>query len=48
MNFIEVFEGSDQFYLADPTELTLKKMVEVDGELKKNLVCLLVRPLKVI
>ena len=25
MNFIEVFEGSDQFYLADPTELTLKK-----------------------
>ena len=25
MSFIELFEGSDQFYLADPTELTFKK-----------------------
>ena len=25
MSFIKLFEGSDQFYLADPTELTFKK-----------------------
>lgn len=25
MKFIELFEGSDQFYLADPTDLTFKK-----------------------
>ena len=24
MNFFELFEGSDQFYLADPTDITIK------------------------
>ena len=25
MNFLHLFEGSDMFYLADPTDLTFKK-----------------------
>ena len=35
-NYKRIFEGSDQFYLADPKDTTTKKNVVLGGELQKN------------